>query len=281
MKDIEKLVRFCGYGNYDSANVIFLGNEEGLGGGEIEGEVRKRIEDYWNHGTALDGRSNENGYYVKGNGGGNARGHFLLFSARLMLWLNDQSDGDYYFKTQAEDYKAFDTIRNYKMDTLYNEEMDKFDYRSALLDLRPLPRAQENMMYSLYEKIDKDFNWQQYKKAFQFNSKRVDDYHLYLRGERARILQNIFNRDVDIRVIIGIGAKADKRRFFEEYFEFEMPFEDRKLSKNKVELFCGKLRIGNRIIPVFLADFFQGGFGIGLEGLKILSDLIWQELNEN
>ena len=135
MEKLEKLIRFCGYGNYDTSNIIFLGNEEGLGGGEIEEEISKRTQDFWDIGYALDGQNKENGYYVKGEGAGNAKGHFLLFCARLMLQLNDQRKGDYFFNRQSEDTEAFKMIEGYKINILYNEGKEQFNYRSVLVDL--------------------------------------------------------------------------------------------------------------------------------------------------
>ena len=41
MDKIERLISFCGYGNFESANIIFMGNE-GLGGGAIEDEITRR-----------------------------------------------------------------------------------------------------------------------------------------------------------------------------------------------------------------------------------------------
>jgi hypothetical protein len=119
----------------------------------------------------------------------------------------------------------------------------------------PLPRANENIMYSIYEEINDRFSWNQYSLAFKFTSKKVDDYHRGLRMERSKILYNVFNRKAETKVIVGIGDRHTKRKFFEEYYEIVSPFNGIDLGKNKVEVFEGDIMIKNEVIPVFLSNF--------------------------
>lgn len=271
---IDRLIRFCGYGNFETANIIFLGNEEGLGGGEIKNELKKRTRNFWKSGRAIDGNDKQNGYYIYGHGGGvNTRGHFLEFCSRLMLQIN-QVDALDYFQTNGANPGVYNHIRDYKMESLYNEDPNVFDFRSVLMDYRPLPRANESMTYQIYNEIDPRFKWEHYERAFDLRPRNVDEYHATLRKERARIMNNVFNRDAETKVIIGIGKKEIKKKFFENYYEFEIPFEGIRLSREKIEAYYGKIKIGQRIIPVFLSDFFQSGMGIGLNGLRLLSNMI-------
>lgn len=277
MGQIEKLISFCGYGNFDTANIIFLGNEEGLGGGEIKDEITKRTREFWDNGKAIVGNEKTNGYYVDIQTYEDTRSPFLEFSSRLMMYLNSPEHIDY-FKKNSEDSKTFLEIKKYKINTLYHERPD-LNFRSVLVDYRPLPRANESLTYSIYRELDSRFDWKQYSRAFRFQKRNVDDYHLYLREFRSEILKNIFTRDQETLAIIGIGDKQTKRRFFETHIAFLEPFRDRYLSKDKAELFYGKILINGYIIPIFLSDFFQSGRGIGLEGLKILSKIIKDEIN--
>jgi len=122
-------------------------------------------------------------------------------------------------------------------------------------------------------KMKDRFSWDQCNLAFKFKSKKVDGYHRVLRTERSKILYNVFNRTAETKVIIGIGDRHTKRRFFEEYYEIVSPFEGMDLGKGKEEVFVGDIRINKETIPVFLSNFFQSGHGIGLQGLRNLSKI--------
>jgi hypothetical protein len=278
MDSIKKLIRFCGYGNFASANVVFLGNEEGLGGGEISDEIRKRTKDFWDEGIALDGINKERGYYVSNKGGGDAKGHFLLFCARLMLHLNRSENKQDYFQKQTENAEAFKEIKSYKINSLFNEDEKLLKYRSVLIDFRPLPRVNEKTNSSVYTELNADFDWKQYIKAFRLKNRGINKFHYQMLHDRTVVLKTVFSRKVETKVIIGIGDKEVKKMFFEKNFEFEKPFEEKYLSKDKVEVLFGIIRNHTSIIPVFLSNFFQSGYGIGLDGLKELCRLIDKEL---
>ncbi len=273
MDAIDKLIRFCGYGNFESANVLFLGNEEGLGGGEIRRELKRRIVDFWEKGKAIDGLHMENGYYLDQAGDEDTTSPFLEFCSRLMLKLN-YVYSDNLFLTRGEDPEVYEKIRDYKIHQLYHENEQDFNYRSVLIDYRPLPRANESLQYSIYHEINEKFNWEHYYSAFKFSKNHIDDYHCNLRNDRSKILYNVFNRESETKVIIGIGDRHTKKRFFEEYFEILNPFVGRKLGKGKEEVYYGRIQINKNVIPVFLSNFFQSGHGIGLKGLSVLHDMI-------
>jgi hypothetical protein len=118
MDKIEKLISFCGYGNFESANIIFMGNEEGLGGGAIEDEITKRTCKFWEEGKAIDGIEKANGYYVGKQTYADTRGPFLEFSSRLMKYLNSMEHTDY-FKKNSEDPGTFQEIKRYNIYSLF------------------------------------------------------------------------------------------------------------------------------------------------------------------
>jgi hypothetical protein len=275
MDKIERLIGFCGYGNFESANIIFMGNEEGLGGGAIEDEIAKRTCKFWEEGKAIDGNEKAKGYYIDKQTYADTRGPFLEFSSRLMKYLNSPEHTDY-FKKNSEDPGTFRKIKEYKIFSLYHERPD-LNFRSALVDYRPLPRANESLTYSIYDILNERFDWKQYSRAFRFQERNVDDYHLNLRNLRSDILKNVFTRSQETHAIIGIGDKLTKRKFFETHFAFREQFKGRSLSQGKDELFYGKIMINGNIIPIFLSDFFQSGRGIGLSGLEMLAKIIKNE----
>ena len=277
MENLDKLVRFCGYGDFKNSNIIFLGNEEGLGGDEIEDAINLRITDHWNNAQFVNEVDHKKGYYIHLDKKNDAKGPFNLFCARLMIQLNEKKKDDFYFQKQSENSVAFEKIKEFKINSLFNESKNNYELSSALIDYKPLPRRTEGDNYKFYEKFDERFSSKLYSMATRLDN-GADKFHKELVATRAEVLKNVLNISENVKVVIGIGAKNEKLKYFKKFFKIAQDFKGLPLAHGKVECYFGKVKINNREIPVFLSDFFQSGRGIGLKGLQKLTGKVGIEL---
>lgn len=288
----QKLLAFCGYGHYPTAQIAFLGNEEGLAGYEMEYGIKARCatfgqnpdtyigstwtDGYFELGEEVDLRFKDEMMQLRGNLLPTKKlfSNMLEFQARIMLHLEHGFSGDWFQKSQQNPHN-YSIIADY-----YRNEGDYGNtglYRrgskigSALLDIRPFPRRDEGKTGNKwpYDNIDE----KQYLKAFSFQERKglTDEYKL-MRDIRAQYLMKAITT-YRFPILIGIGDKESKRYFFERYFGAE--FRSNKavsLTKNKTEAFISE-PVGEWGMTVVLSDFFDHGFkGIGLEGLRILTN---------
>ena len=290
----EKLLAFCGYGHYPTAQIAFLGNEEGLAGYELPFGIKARCASFGLNPDTYIGSSWRNGYYEMGEivdplfekemlrlrgslrPPGKLKSPMLEFQARMMLFMEHGFTGDW-FKKSTEDPHSYvlitDYYRNigrYESSGLYKRSAK---IGSALLDLRPFPRRDEGKAGNKWPYAN--INEKQYNKAFSFQDlPGITEEYKQLRDIRAQYLMNAITT-YRFPIIIGIGDKESKRHFFERYFDAEFkPDKMMSLTKNKLEVFISE-PVNDWGMIVVLSDFFDHGFkGIGLNGLRILTTQI-------
>jgi|GEM_PF-6427308 len=264
MIDITKeqlaiLNSFCGTGDFLNADIIFFGNEEGLGGDNLEKVLSERIGESKRNNCIIPNKP-LNGHYrttwaVEKE---TARSQMLQFQVRLLLFLNNPKENWFALKEEAP--LIFEQIKEYQRVNLYREN-NNYNLKSALVDLRPLPRYNET------EWPFKNLDRQQYISAFKFTKRaKVDKLYSDLKEERIKIIQNLFHACHNVKVIVGIGDKDSKKRFFEVLF-VEIVFETIWLSDKTC--FHATIDLNGKLVHIFLSNFFDyRAFGLNnLENL--------------
>ena len=287
----DKLFAFCGYGHYPSTKIAFMGNEEGLGGYELNYGIEARCKAYGNNPETYLGSTWEDGYYVEGEEidirfkeemrkiRGSIKADSKLYSpmleyqARIMLYIENGFQGDW-FQTCEHDPASYMRIADYyrNIGSYANSGLYRKHAKvgSALLDLRPLPRRDESQASS--EWPYSNINETVYNHAFDFiNRRRISDESKLFREKRAQYLKKAIE-EFSFPIIVGIGAKKEKKLFFEKYFHATfLPQNTMRLTKNKDEVHISEPLEGTGTV-VILSDFFDRGFkGIGLNGLRKLT----------
>ncbi|MGG4495582.1 hypothetical protein [Brevibacillus reuszeri] len=285
----DKLFAFCGYGHYPSAKIAFMGNEEGLGGYELNYGIEARCEAYGNNPDTYLGSTWEDGYYVEGEEidkqfkeimeriRGSLKPDSTLYSpmleyqARIMLYIENGFSGDW-FQTRKDNLSQYTKIAEYYQKTenatdgLYRKQAK---VGSALLDLRPLPRRDESKSGSQwpYSNIEEKV----YNHAFSFkNHRRMSEESERYRDKRASYLKKAI-QEFSFPIIVGIGAKKEKKLFFEKYLQATfLPQNKIRLTKNRDEVYVSEPLDGIGTVVV-LSDFFNSMNGIGLNGLRKLT----------
>ncbi|TSI05295.1 hypothetical protein [Lysinibacillus sp. BW-2-10] len=283
-EEIDKLLAFIGYGDLQKSKIIFFGNEEGLGGYELHNAIQAKCEVYGNNCESHLNKDNwKDGFYeipekidgpykkVMQKLRGDLREDKSLFSpmlefqARIALHL--QYPNQEWFLTSSESKEGKDNyqiIKNYYQTSLYNQSSS---LNISLMDLRPFPRRNEKDEWP-YANINRS----EYLKAFKFeNDENISAVCKELRNKRVAVLKRTIEFS-SANLIIGIGDKESKRRFFEQNFrnnQKPIVFEELPLTKEKIELFKTSIQLENRTISVLLCDFFDYR-NIGVEGLETL-----------
>ncbi|MEK4229697.1 hypothetical protein [Solibacillus sp. FSL H8-0538] len=277
-EETAKLLAFVGYGDNNKSKIIFLGNEEGLGGYELQNVIQTNCEVFGNNPDCyLNPNYWKDGYYeipenieeqykkVMKKLRGELRedtslfAPMLEFQARIVLHFL-QPDKEWFVK-KGINKDNYNIIKNYYQKNLYNNNSQ---FNITLMDFRPFPRRNEKDQWP-YSNLDK----LQYLNAFKFNLKsKLKPFYKELRDTRAGILKRAIEQS-HANLIVGIGDKDSKRRFFEQYFS-NAQFEEYSLTKEKVELFKASIQLENRTITVLLSDFFNH-YTIGLVGLEKLT----------
>lgn len=259
-EQLKKLNYFCGSGDFPNANIIFFGNEEGLGGKKLKEVIENRCNLYDNKNT-IKLSNNKNIYYRKDweSDKKAINSSMLQFQARILLFLNNPK-GNWFVK-KGDDPDIFEQIKEYQRSQLYRE-CNNYKFKSALIDLRPLPRFVEKCWP--YENV----NECQYLKAFQFNIESgIGDKLLHFRNERAQIIKNLFDTSKKINVIVGIGDKKTKRNLFEKSYNAKF------LEIIEGKCFQSQIQLNGQIINIFLSNFFDYQV-LGLKNLEKLAHLI-------
>jgi hypothetical protein len=242
-EDYNILINYFGCGNFTEAKVLFFGNEEGIGGNELEANIVSRIEKfgqydenglllsslklnnkecgYWEPNGALGGDKVHAYLFAQGRVSEEKRkpfkeGFFLPMAARICLDLeNPQLDPTYWFQTAAN-REAKNEIDHFILDHLFRER--ESGIQTALTDWRPLPRVTEKDSPKEYARID----WKKYSRAFgNPYSKRVikDEFTCYSEDakRRAAVLQELLIK-FKIPVMIGFGNIPVKMKLLNSIF---------------------------------------------------------------
>lgn len=260
--ELDILNAFCGYGSLPDANIIFLGSEEGLDYKNITDVINIRMKRAEKN-VPLDGKDISNGHYMiaEDEDGSGKIIQMIQYQARLLLHLNDPAVN--WFQSSGQNPKAWHIIKDYHFNQIYHEG-PQWKYRSALTELRPLPRRNESEWPFL--NIDN----KAYKKAFQFESDRCNDRKVDdLRNRRVEILRRVFENAPGLKLIIGIGDKRSKKNFLENNFETVLS----PLQINGRQFYNGSLKTVDKKVTVVLADFFGNG-QLGLKDLMGLSEFL-------
>jgi hypothetical protein len=233
------LHQYIGYGFLEKSSVIFFGNEFGTAGTPFD-DVRNNFLETTNFDNYLI-----NPKYFSPS----IKSFFLQFVSRFMLakesnnliWLDE--------KLSKENNLI---LNDYIINKLYKED-------SCVVNLRPLPRPSERVW--IYENI----NQKDYLKQWKFNNKITLSEFTKIRLE---ILKDTFINSVD-KLIIGIGDKESKKKFF-EYIYKDIKFEEIILGKHLIYF--------NKERKIYLSNYFDYRCSIGLNGLKMLYEFVFQNI---
>jgi len=227
----EKLLSFFGYGNFSEADILFFGNEEGLGGYSIDANIDARCNyygkdkngNYFNllRTTWQDGFYEDEGSQIlsKLSDSKKTNGHsnFLEIASRICLALEHKSeDNDKWFELSEDNKESKEIIKQYYEDCLFKPK--KNGINSVLIDWRPLPRTNEKTWYPVeYNNIDKG----KYLKAFKFSTKKnlADNFTNYTQDvdKRKDIVATVFSK-YPFPLGIGMGAIKSKKKVIENIF---------------------------------------------------------------
>ena len=146
-EQLRRMILFVGYGDYKNAKIIFFGNEEGLANdADLPSEIDIRCNHYYNEGICIIPNDPELGFYtiIQNNGEDQyINSPMLLFQSRLMLHFNNHEVD--WFQNAIDMPARFLCIKEYQKLLLYKEPQPLI--KSALVDLRPLPRPNEGVVW--------------------------------------------------------------------------------------------------------------------------------------
>ncbi|MFK3988098.1 hypothetical protein [Exiguobacterium mexicanum] len=305
-EEMKRLEKWFGYGAFREADIVFFGNEEGLGGYPIEA-VRARTRVYGKNSDTWLGEGWENGYWdesghtgykllgevtneIRAEKGlaphnkkeGNPRSTMLDFQARLLLAL-EQPEYDWFALKDGK--KDEETTNKWKekyerIQTLYDKD---HKIKAALMDWRPLPRQDENTWpYQLdqneYLKAFKP--GKRYLKKIQsaIETDNLDGLNEYgkMVVARTKLLKRVIEQ-FDFPVIVASGDPDAKENLFKLIFADEgITFEEKTLSNGK-RYKKALVYVGNRELTILLSLFFDYRSNcLGRDGLR---DLYEEELS--
>lgn len=266
LDEINILNSLCGTGDYKKADVLFFGNEEGLGGDPILEVINTRKCHYYNDYETVDEFDRSNGHYYVDRSVKDypLRPEILRYMARIMLYLGKRNGN--WFELKDKDPDLYDIIRNYTKKKLCRE---KTGIISALFELRPLPRLKEGddykWPYCLGHIVEQD-----YLNAFSYvPNPNADLFHRNLAKERLRILKNLICSS-QAKTIIGFGAKEPKKRALSIMFP-NINFIEHTLYRNQTA-YHTEICICDRKIEILLCPF--PGQNMNLPALKAAAGLI-------
>lgn len=301
-----KLLRFFGYGFFHEADIVFLGNEEGLGGYPIHA-VKARTRVYGNNlHTWLNGNWN-NGYWDEtGYSGYLALGEetnqvlkemglpdfkkekenysaILDFQARIKLALEEPrinwfQQKSWYEKNSPSDYSRIEEVTK---DLYGRGDLVNF----ALVDWRPLPRSNENNKNWPYQGIVQ----QDYLDAFSLKKVYFQKIKQALKGEttfgqldrysklvfeRVKLMKAVFTL-FNFRLLLCSGDIPAKKRLIKLIFhDREVKFTKHTLPNGKYYV-SAKINLPNRTLTVILTVFYNHRSNcLQLTGLESLFPII-------
>jgi hypothetical protein len=252
----ELLNAYIGQGNFTSAHYVFFGNEFGLSESATILTYLTRIKSYIlkNNIYVLNDKW-ENGFMLTEADCAPVKSIFIQFISRLILALESNND-KWFNKLSIEDK----LILNYYIEKRLNREDE------CIINLRPLPRSTERVWP--YDNISQ----KDYIKTYNFLLKNGLSESLrihcdqkstlvnHLGFTRTEILQKLF-KNLDNKILIGIGDKRNKRKFIESIYP-DIIFKEQN-----------KMFISHKP-KIILSDYFDNKNGIGLEGLHNVFKII-------
>lgn len=231
--EYEKLLSFFGYGNFPKADILFFGNEEGLGGYPIDANIHARCCYYGRDkngnyinllGTTwLDGFYEDNSSCKLSKLSGlnpkktNGHSNFLEIASRICIALEHNSGySNKWFQLYNHNKGSKEIIKQYSKSGLFKPQNN--GKNSVLIDWRPLPRANEMTWYPVeYSNIDKG----KYLKAFKFSNSNnlVDNFTNYTNDvdRRKNIVENVFLK-YPFPLGIGMGDIESKKKVIKNIF---------------------------------------------------------------
>jgi hypothetical protein len=235
--DYKLLCSYIGYGVIKEPHICFFGNESGTGGMHTTDYIPKFLKDLQKtiHIKSAAILPEINDLPVSSV--------FLQFIARLLLAI--EQNEIMWFETLSS-YDKIDVVSlNYYIINRFNKE------NTCVFNLRPLPRPTERVWpYSSVNEKD-------YIKSYNFCLKRP------LTNEFKQIrIQALYDGFEQIKdtLIIGIGDKENKRKFFEQLYQCSF--------KKIYDFYYDEKH------NIILSNYFDNKNGIGLNGLKHLYNFI-------
>ena len=234
-EEYSLLNRYIGQGKPNTP-IIFFGNEPGTSHVGVKDTI-----EHLKHDDRYDVST---GFMLKESYAHPTTSDFARFIARLCIGLKYEDDRWFYSLTNLGKITLNEHI---------SSPLSLKDY--SLVNLRPLPRpTQDTWDYSNIDKKD-------YLRKWNFTLKRhYSDSH---KEERISVLKTFFDKRTGL--VIGIGEKENKRKFF-EYLYPEIEFFKADLDNHSIYF-----SISSNII---LSDYFNNRNGIKTIGLKDLYDFM-------
>ncbi|MDQ0171935.1 hypothetical protein [Paenibacillus tundrae] len=295
--DIEKLLPWFGYGKFHEAEIVFFGNEEGLGGYPIEA-VPARCKVYGNDKNTWIDKDWRNGYWdetshegylklgekvnellkEKGSPPVNPKlqSPFLDFQARMILYFENNNQ-DWFNNMSSLNQEQQRKIRNLTKHLF----SDQTTLKAGLVDWRPLPRSNESCWphVGIEEK--------KYLSAFKLNQfylKQVNevrngkiqvqdlDQYAMMLWKRTELIEKVVSK-FPFSILIGVGDIPSKKRVLEYIFAtYDLKFIRKTLSNGK-PYEIAELILPDKKVTMILTPFFNHRSNcLQLEGLKILCE---------
>jgi hypothetical protein len=237
-KQYQLLNAYIGQGNFTSAHYVFFGNEFGLSESATILTYINRIKSYiLKDNIYVLNDKWENGFMLTEADCAPIKSIFIQFISRLILTL--ESNDDKWFNKLNIDDKLI-------LNTYIEKRLNRED--ACIINLRPLPRSTERVWP--YDNISQ----KDYIKSYNFLLKN------HQTNFRIEILQKLF-KDLDNKILIGIGDKRNKRKFIESIYP-NIIFKEQN-----------KLFISYKP-KIILSDYFDNKNGIGLNGLHEIFKII-------
>ena len=234
-EDYNLLNQYIGQGKLN-ASLVFFGIEPGMAGTGWEDTLKfLREEPHTKIGS---------GFLLNESYSKPTSSDFVIFTTRLYLALQNKDD------KWVEDLNTLDKIEINKYINMDVQEKDV-----CLVNLRPLPRpTQDTWVYP-------DIDVKGYNRLWNFMLKK---HHSDSSKElRLSVFKNFF--DTRTGLVIGIGEKENKKKFFETIYP---------------NIIFHKSRLDNHTIyfspdhKIILSDYFNNRNGIKVAGLKDLYNFI-------
>jgi len=296
--DVNKLLPMMGYGYYHEADIVFFGNEEGLGGLPMDA-VFERIRLFGNNPNSyLDKNDMYGGYWYQSEINDidvlrdslneiykkedqpllkkEVKKYFpiLDFQGRILLHLHEP-DKDWFQEKPWYQKHNTDSLELIE-DTAKSLYGSSRKYKAALLDWRPLPRPTEDVWP--YANIDE----KKYMGAFKLNKKylkkvtpalkskdtsNLDKYDMIL-YKRIKTIERAIT-SFSFPLLVAAGDPKSKMALFELILsDYNIKFDEYELSGDK-NYYKAVVKLPNRELTILVTKFFNHyGNCLQLSGLK-------------
>lgn len=318
--EYDMLLSYVGLGNVPNADIIVFGNEEGTGGYSVFANVKARVNLFGKDDGVgekkylIDKENHSLGYYhPSGDFGrilvekcllpnesartkGFAAGVFNETIARICLSY-EMSSGYNWFQGRSAQGDESSLLINYINTELYKPK--KEGLQTALIDWRPLPRANETKWYreeyglicdadvptknnpylGVFNNPTGKYNPSKYPTA-NFSNFKEDMFY------RAKILKNVFVKSKS-KIIIGIGgANRFKKTALEHMFGSNIfnsiNFKaDTRNSKGQIQkAYKAKIQLEHKDLHMFLIPFPTAGQGFPSQthALEMVKELYFEHI---